>query len=240
MPRFIQRFYSLFPLYTYEGDSQFISPPFYQHNTRPTLFIVPPSDPTRSLLSSDIECVKWQAYLTLRGFNVNLRWDLAAEGALDGKLPNLYIVPSTTVLENQRNGDFQTCRLRGELLESKRIPSWVSSDVAIPLGDPILEGYKDEEARNESRAWISLLEGDIHSALKAATPSPTGFSCLTSFPPPLVSEKPAPSRVISGISSIITPFGRMVLTQTILERYQEAIEALSIRLGSDKWFLGSR
>jgi metaxin len=29
----------------------------------------------------------------------------------------------------------------------------------------VLEGYKDEEARDESRAWVSLLEGDVHAAL---------------------------------------------------------------------------
>jgi metaxin len=29
----------------------------------------------------------------------------------------------------------------------------------------VLEGYKDEETRDESRAWVSLLEGDVHTAL---------------------------------------------------------------------------
>ncbi|EEB86599.1 hypothetical protein MPER_16389, partial [Moniliophthora perniciosa FA553] len=28
-----------------------------------------------------------------------------------------------------------------------------------------LEGYKDETAKDESRAWVSLLEGNVHAAL---------------------------------------------------------------------------
>jgi len=33
--------------------------------------------------------------------------------------------------------------------------------------DP-LEGYKDEAARDENRAWVSLLEGVVHAALVCA------------------------------------------------------------------------
>ena len=49
-------------------------------------------------------------------------------------------------------------------MEAERIPSWVGG--AIEKEPPgALEGYKHEEARDESRAWVSLLEGDFHAAL---------------------------------------------------------------------------
>lgn len=253
MPRILQDFYALFPLHTYSQTPSLSSSRFplgehqvgHQKST-PTLFVHAPVDPSSSLLSSDVECVKWQAYLALRGVRggIKIRWDLATEGALEGKLPNLYLSPGSDLVEKEKRGGLGKATLKGELLESRRIPSWVDGEVGRSIGpeddDPILEGYKDEESRDESRAWVTLLESDVHAAMKAIVPPPSLVSHLTSFPPPHVPEQPILSRTITGLSSMITPFGSVVIIEPILERYREAMEALSSRLKTDKWFLGSR
>jgi metaxin len=160
---------------------------------------------------------------------------------LDGKLPNLYLPPSRGLVEKENRGELGKSVLKGELLESRRILSWVDGEVGRPGNDdPILEGYIDEESRDESSAWVSLLEGDVHAAIKAVNPSPSLLSHLTSFPPPHVPEQPLLSKPVTGISSLITPFGSVVVLEPILERYREAMEALSHRLKNDKWFLGSK
>lgn len=139
LPAPLKTFFALFPLYTY--------PPILPANDNPeadepTLWIHPPQ--TSTLLSSEVECLKWQAYLALRGLSqISVRWDIAADGGIDGRLPNLY-VPST-----------------GELLDAHKIPGWVDQQVL----NTALEGYKDENAKNESNAWISLLENTVHSTL---------------------------------------------------------------------------
>ena len=120
----------------------------------PLLWIHPPSPSApgqENVLSADVECLKWQAHVALRGLqNVSVRWDVSQEGALDGRLPNLQI-PS----ERTNNPD-------GELLAAQDIPTWMDGKVGA-LDD--LEGYKDVESRDESHAWIALLEGDVHAAL---------------------------------------------------------------------------
>jgi metaxin len=253
MPSLLQDFYALFPLHFYSQSPSLPSPRFPLNSQQgahgistPTLFIHRPVDPSRSLLSSDIECVKWQAYLALRGVHggIRVRWDLASEGALDGKLPNLYLAPSSSLVEKENRGELGKSVLKGELLESRRIPSWVDGEAGRSIGsgdnDPILEGYKDEESRDESRAWVSLLEGDVYAAIKAVNPSPSLLSHLSSFPPPHVPEQPLLSKTLTGVSSMITPFGSVIVPEPLLERYREAMEALSNRLKSDKWFLGSK
>lgn len=139
LPAPLKTFFALFPLYTYPP----IPPPGDSTDSDgPTLWIHPPQ--TSSLLSSEVECLKWQAYLALRGLSqISVRWDIAADGGIDGRLPNLFL-PAT-----------------GELLDAHKIPGWVDQQVST---DP-LEGYKDEDAKNESNAWISLLEHTVHSAL---------------------------------------------------------------------------
>jgi metaxin len=115
----------------------------------PLLWIHPPSVPDQgSILSADIECLKWQAHIALRGLrNISVRWDISRDGALDGSLPNLQI-PSD--------------RADGALLAAHNIPTWIDESVGA-LDD--LEGYKDVQSRDESHAWMALLEGDIHAAL---------------------------------------------------------------------------
>jgi len=48
------------------------------------------------------------------------------------------------------------------------------------------------------------------------------------------------STSLTGLSSLIPPFGTRIPRKLVIEKYREAIIALSYRLGQDKWFLGSR
>jgi metaxin len=262
MPSSLQRFYALFPLHTYKQEPALYATIFsstaspesseiegYQvEDMAPnaTLFIHPPANPAETILSHDVECVKWQAYLALRGIpgGVKVRWDLASEGAIDARLPNLFLPVPKRLVQKEKSGESQKTKMKGELLESRRIPSWVDGEIGkLTSGDKddgTLEGYKDEEARDESRAWVALLEGDIHAALKATEPIPSILTRITSFHPPNTLEKPILSTTFSGVSSIIPPFGSGAVLEPILGRYKEAIEALSTRLATDSWLLSSR
>ena len=262
MPSILQRFYALFPLHIYEQEST-PSTTLFSQTTSPepseiggyqvedvapnvTLFVHPPANPKQTILSSDIECVKWQAYLALRGIpgGVKVRWDLASEGAVGGRLPNLFLPIPKHLLRKGKSGDTSKAQLKGELLESKRIPSWVDGEIGrLASGDDddgVLEGYNDEEARDESRAWVALLESDVHAALKATAPVPSVLAHITSFHPPTTPEKPILSTTLTGVSSMLPPLGSRTVLEPILGRYREAIEALSARLATDRWFLGSK
>jgi metaxin len=265
MPAALQKFYSFFPLHVYEQELEQPASSFnfsrsssensgneaegYEVEdiaSNPILFIQRPLNPEHSLLSSDVECVKWQAYLALRGIpgGIKIHWELASEGALDGRLPNLYLPPPNRLLRKEKEGQLGTARIKGELLESRRIPSWVDGETSKfskrEDEDRNLEGYQDEEARDESKAWVTLLEGDIRAALRAFEEIPSIIKRITSFPRPEVSERPLLSVTFTGLSSMIPPWGSQVAKEPIFERYKEGIAALSVRLGNDKWFLGSR
>src|SRR6185369_12123582 len=102
----------------------------------PVLWIHPTDEPD-SPLSADVECLKWQAYLALRGLvDIRIRTNIHPAGAIEGRLPNL--------LTGQNS-----------LLPPQHIPTWVDEQTT-PNNDPF-EGYKDEAARDESRAWVTLL-----------------------------------------------------------------------------------
>lgn len=148
VPLIIRKFNSHFPLYTYDdAHSPNTSTPSY-----PTLWIHPPTS-SSSHLSSDIECLKWQTYLILREIpNIQLRWDIRPDGGVNGVLPSLH-TPN------------------GDLLGTERIPGWADQLLGDNGGE--LEGYGSMELRDESRAWVSLFEGVIHSALVCGT-----FNCL--------------------------------------------------------------
>lgn len=145
----LPKLFNLFPLYSYP------LPPAKSSHDKPTLWIVPPgrsldANANSGLLSANVECLKWQAYIALRGVkNIAVRWDMAPEGALDGRLPNLH-VPAGADTESQ-------------LLKAQDIPAWVDSRVGS--GVDTLQGFKDERMRDESHAWVSLLEGVVHAAL---------------------------------------------------------------------------
>ena len=149
VPQPLAKLFSYFPLKTYPP-----SKPAKVPIVGPLLWIHPPPPSVlgkEDVLSADVECLKWQAHIVLRGLlDVSVRWDISQEGALGGRLPNLQ-VPS------QHANDVD-----GELLSAQSIPAWIDEKVG-PLDD--LEGYKDSESRDESHAWIALLEGDIHAAL---------------------------------------------------------------------------
>ncbi|KAI0313658.1 hypothetical protein OF83DRAFT_1175468 [Amylostereum chailletii] len=227
IPSFLRKIIAPFPLIAYPAAL----PPHKQRVTEPTLWIHPPLD-QKDLLSSDVECLKWQTHLALRGLkNIGVRWDIVAEGALGGRLPNLQI-PSLLA----GDGD-------GELLAVHNIPTWILERVG-EQGE--LDGYKDVLHRDESLAWVALLEGDVHAALILAQPLPSFFrQTILQLPPSqnaqslesLLTPPPAPS---SGITSFIPPFGSRIPVQAIRARYREAIASLGERLGTDKWFLGSQ
>ncbi|KAJ6502287.1 hypothetical protein C8R45DRAFT_976063 [Mycena sanguinolenta] len=217
IPPAIAHVFAKFPLHTFPP----IKPVSGRHPDVPTLWIQPPpSDSSR--LSADVECLKWQAYLALRGLSkVALRCDISPEGAI-GRLPNLHLA-------------------NGQLLPAKLIPTWV--DETLEEQERPLEGYKDQAALDESRAWVSLLEGDVHAALLMAQPVPSYLMSLLTFPQapfrPLESIVLPPPPPLSGLASLMRPYGTRVDTQHIESKYREAISAIADRLGTDKWFLGS-
>lgn len=140
VPLVVRKFYSHFPLYTYDDTPS----PSTSKPRHPTLWIHPPTSAS-SYLSSDIECLKWQTYLVLREIpNIQLRWDIQPDGGVNGVLPSLHLPDS-------------------DLLGTDRIPSWADRVLGDNGGE--LEGYTSAELRDESRAWVSLFEGVIHSAL---------------------------------------------------------------------------
>ncbi|KAH8106884.1 hypothetical protein BXZ70DRAFT_256405 [Cristinia sonorae] len=227
LPKPLHHLFSLFPLHTYPPV-----PTTLKANavTSPTLWVHPPRNTEEpDLLSSDVECLKWQAYIALRGLSgITLRWDISPDGAIEGRLPNLH-----APLPGSEDGG-------GQLLPAASIADWVDGQVG-ELGP--LEGYVDEAAKDESRAWVSLLEGNVHAALVLFHPKPvTLLSVIAPFQPvaptieSMLSPPPPP---LTGLSSILPAYGSRVDRTIVLERYKEAISSLSERLGTDRWFLGS-
>ncbi|KAH9980867.1 hypothetical protein BGW80DRAFT_1162641 [Lactifluus volemus] len=226
VPQTLVKLFAYFPFKTYPP-----SKPEKVPIVSPILWIHPPLSSVlgqESTLSTDIECLKWQAHIALRGFrNFSVRWDISQDGALDGRLPNLQI-PS---------GDADST-----LLAAHNIPTWIDENVGA-LDE--LEGYKDVESRDESHAWIALLEGDIHAALALAQPLPSFFYHNVLQLPPATTQRPVetiltpPPAPLSGFSSPLPPYGVHFSPNVITSRYRDAISALSERLGQDEWFLGS-
>lgn len=213
------RLVSVFPLYTRPP----VPVPSLSTFTAPTLWILPPAQ-SDAPFSADVECLKWQAYLALRGLGkIRIRIDVSPAGAVDGRLPNLLV--------SQDN-----------LLAAQHIPSW-ADEQTTPDTDP-LEGYQDEQSRDESRAWVALLEGTIHAGLLISQPPPSYISSFLfpkpSQPAPLEALLTPPPPPLTGFTSLFPPSGSRISHSTIYAQYRDAISALSERLGTDKWFLGSR
>ena len=241
IPPPLKAFFAHFPLYTHPA----IQTRERQNCSKsPTLWIHPPFDASSDCLSSDIECLKWQAYIALRGLsNISVRWDLPPDAGIDGYLPNLCTYSDSAADH--------------ELLDRKMIPGWV--DTQVPTDG--LDGFNDEEAKFESEAWISLLEGTVHAAMvrracsisqRLLTPpqilaeppmpllrkltSPPSFQSPARSLSIIFAQPPAP---FSGLSSILPPSGTQVDVSGVFAEYKNAIMALSDRLGEDRWFLGS-
>jgi hypothetical protein len=148
--------------------------------TAPTLWILPPQ-PT-SLLSGDVECLKWQAYLALRGLKgIKVRWDISPEGSAGKSLPNLHVPHSEGEGSNQSEGADD-----GALLAASSILAWVDTKLGVDSTANPLDGYNNEETKTESRAWISLLEVNVHAALVCAHSSILHFIFMfpSLFPKP--------------------------------------------------------
>ncbi|KAJ4475888.1 hypothetical protein C8R41DRAFT_965301, partial [Lentinula lateritia] len=198
------------------------------------------------LLGSDVKCLKWQAHIALRGLsNIRVRFDVDAQGAIDGRLPN---VPFDAT----------------ELLSAPRIVEWVDVKLAHNALDDSWEGYRDEATKDERRAWVSLLEGNVHAALIPSQPTQSFLESLLAPPAPLpaspslnsilVPPPPPSTGFFSFIPSysltLFSPFGSTLNTtgsvrispatrNAVFEKYADAIKALSEKLGTDKSFLGS-
>lgn len=165
--------FAAFPLVAHPA----IPPPHKTPLTEPVLWIRPQRDDP--LLSGDVECLKWQAYLALRGIpKLKLRSDVAPEGAIDASLPNLHIPFSQSLLKQANPSLTRSEGVEdGQLLPAHSIPAWVDMQLSADSNADPLEGYKTEELKTESRAWVSLLEGIVHAALVCEVVSRIYISC---------------------------------------------------------------
>ncbi|KAF8510079.1 hypothetical protein BU17DRAFT_55694 [Hysterangium stoloniferum] len=235
MPDFIRSTYSRFPIYYTPA----IPPPSTVPSSTPVLWIIPPNQANSKILSRDVECLKWQAYIALRGMaSIKVRWDIDPAGGVDGRLPCLWIPPLT-----QDEKDSVSGLSRGEVLSARMIPGWADITEGEHVWNTDLEGYIDEQAKDESRAWVALLEGAVHAALLSYRPPPPIVSSWLHGKLSPLSQLSAilhpPPAPLTGLSTLVPPHGINVPTSTLHQRYQEAIGSLSDRLGTDKWFLGS-
>ena len=192
VPPPLAKLFSYFPLKTYpplkQAKAPIVNPLLWIH---PSLLSVPGKE---SVLSADVECLKWQAHIALRGLrNIYVRWDVSQDGAINGRLPNLQ-----TPSERTKDSD-------GELIAAQDIPTWIDEKVGA-LDD--LEGYKDIESRDESHAWIALLEGDVHAALVSLCLSTVhpNYSLTSCTKPYILGDGPAPAIFFLPLSPPVTSF----------------------------------
>ncbi|KAF5358513.1 hypothetical protein D9756_001368 [Leucocoprinus leucothites] len=258
LPAPFASFIAKFPLKTHPRIP--LPPNAYRPVQIATLWLSPPlgytpveggsasTETISNLLSSDVECLKWQAYIALRGLkSIRVRFDVSPDGALENRLPNLHVPLSESVLpgDDSQKKDTKKEEQDGELLAAQMIPTWVDAKLGINSATDENEGYVDESARDESRAWVSLLEDVVHAALILAQPKPSYIQSLL-FPStkpdthhPLASLITPPPAPLTGYFSLLPQWGTRISRQAVMARYREAIAALSERLGTDKWFLGS-
>lgn len=181
VPGPLKSLFSHFPVYSH--------PPLHAKENSvlagPTIWVLPPNKHTSSsdatsvaVLSSDVECLKWQAYLALRGLSkIRVRFDVDAQGAIEGRLPNLHIPFDASASASYSWKAYKTTETNNsssstgaiddntELLAAPHIVEWADGKLARSALDDPWEGYKDEAAKDESRAWVALLEGNVHAAL---------------------------------------------------------------------------
>lgn len=186
----------------------------------PTLWIAKSKD--EGILSADTECLKWQAYLALsQKAPIAIRTDISPSGALENKLPNLFLPTTST------------------LLPAHHIPSFVEDTRPF-------DGYASKAEQTESLAWISLLEGTVHAALLLSQKANEsylrkllglGTGGKETPVEALLTPSPAP---LTGFASLLPAnMGTKINIEAVIAQYREAIASLSDRLDTDKWFLGS-
>ncbi|CAE6420886.1 unnamed protein product [Rhizoctonia solani] len=274
IPAPVKKFFSLFPIHRYpanlppptpltnaRGAVLLIAPPAYaKYASGSDPFDLPPGV---SHLSADPESLRWQAYLALRKVdNVHISWAVGLESGVPklvlpvgAKRPlgvdinslNDSLEESTSKTNekmdiNEKAQDTVEIESIREVIDPGRIPAWVDGTQGRSVDG--FEGYVDADTRDESRAWIALLEGVVRSALLLATPpppflesllrpKPTGITLQSTLSPP-----PAP---LVGLSTPLplpqTP--SRVSSKSLKIEFREAMHALDGRLGSDEWFLGS-
>jgi len=238
VPKSVQNLFSKFPLQTYPAIERTTE----HHPEGPTLWVLPPDEPNNSVLSSDVECLKWQAYIALwprdtsegDRKDVKVAWDISPAAGVDGMLPTLCIQR-----HNPKSG-----RREWKFLGSKGIAEWIDGPVELQ--------EKDTFYNDEMEAWVQLLEGDVHDALVVLNESHNIFDDLRSYLLPGRYGKHGPVKSRTALVSSIK-FGAVIQlpfitdktssefeVERIRERFSEAIKALSVRLGGDEWFLGSR
>lgn len=284
IPAPIRTLFSHFPLYTYPP----VSSPYQARPIQtPTLWVHPPRSHSKTpkteeksdhtnVLSSDVECLKWQAYLALRfsqapqPSSIAVRWDVSPSGAIDGRLPNLHVpldtLPASLVGSSEGKEKKVKDDGEGDVLPAHHIPEWVAGRLGEDQGE--LEGYKDVEARDESRAWVALLEGNVHAALvrvmleverismslpchaqiahatssttllEKISPDPSSASFISASGSFSFSLNPPPAP-LTGLLSLLPSYGQRVDMEALDEKYRDAIKALSNRLSEDTWMLGS-
>lgn len=142
LPASVQSLFSSFPLHTHPPAL-----PQRAKQTKAELWVAPPhptSGPERTLLSADIECLKWQTYLALRlgdqlPQRMKLRFDISPEGGVDGRLPVVCQPPAAprssaaaSSGQTQRQGKqpLQDSEPPLALLSAMKIPAWVDVQVA--------------------------------------------------------------------------------------------------------------
>ncbi|KAG9123772.1 hypothetical protein FRC07_014001, partial [Ceratobasidium sp. 392] len=270
VPASVKYFFSLFPLHRYPDN---LPPPTPLTTARGvTLLIAPPprahlssGDPLRvhpggSHLSADVECLRWQAYLALRGVrDVRVSWAAGIEGGV----PKLVLPPgakrprgvdmvslveslesegadteekgSDILRERDERVETQMSTHR-EVLDAVRIPGW--ADEVQGQSVDAFEGFIDAATRDESRAWTILVEGLLATPtppllISLLRPQPSTTTLQTTLSPP-----PVP---LTGLSTPLplpqTPV--RVASAGLRIEFREAMRALSGRLGGDEWFLGS-
>ncbi|KAJ3989160.1 hypothetical protein F5890DRAFT_1549800 [Lentinula detonsa] len=266
VPGPLKTLFSYFPLYTHpplnaKRNSTLEGPTIWARLSKG-------NNSADAVLSSDVECLKWQAYLALRGLSgIRVRFDVDAQGAIDGRLPNLHVPFDASATyswsaDNNKKSSTGPIDDSTELLSAPHIVEWVDAKLAHSALDDAWEGYKDEAAKDESRAWVSLLEGNVHAALLLSQPAQSFLESLLAPPSPpstslesiLVPPPPPSTGFLSLLPSysftLFSPFGNTSNTTgsvrissatkiSVFQKYSDAIKALSERLGTDKWFLGS-
>ncbi|CAE6440694.1 unnamed protein product [Rhizoctonia solani] len=267
IPAPIKKFFSLFPLYRYpanlppptplgnaQGAVLLIGPPTYAKYASDEFELLP----GLSHLSADPDSLRWQAYLALRNvINVQVSWAVGPESgipklvlpvgakkplgvdidSLNGSLEDEDAGISEKVDISEKGSDRMEIEAIREIIDPARIPAWVDAVQGRSVDG--LEGFIDAATRDESRAWVALLDG----VLLATPPPPFLESLLRPRPVSITLQStlsPPPAPLVGLSTPLPLPQSpARVSTRSLKIEFREAMHALDGRLGGDEWFLGS-